>query len=618
MTELHFKGKEFVYNHHLAVPHRPLVPDVEKSVGTPDLDGNLIIQGDNLHALKSLLPLYASKVDCIFIDPPYNTGNECWRYNDNVNAPMIKEWLAENPVGVDDGLRHDKWCAMMWPRLKLLHELLAEDGVMFICIDDNELYRLNQMMSEIFGEANFICSLIVQSNPRGRTLDKHFAKTHEYILVFAKDYLTCQINQLPKDEAKLKDYRYEDDQGKYRLLELRNRNPVFNRQNRPNLFFPIYVNEKTGEVTTESSEASLVEVYPRNSKNEDGCWTWGKPKATEENDLLIGRKTQAGIWRIFRKDYIPTTGATTMAKTLWLDSKVNNENGKELLGQIFGKPVFDFPKSAELVANAIKIGTKPNSIVLDSFAGSGTTAHAVLETNKLDGGKRKFILVEMEEYADGVTAERIRRVINGYEFTGKQTTELYQKKLTWSALQREDFIPSSVLGDIINQHGTQFDRIYGDVNKDNTFIISGTNDIEERVEGFGGAFTYCTLGDSIELEGILTGKNLPAYDALAPVLFHMATNKTLTPTSIAANEFYVGESDDECVWMIYRPNLEWLKSDEAALTLTRAKTFAAKDKGKRHLVFAPSRFVSQKILKAEGLNIDFVPFPDALYRIERD
>ena len=131
MTELVFKGKEFVWNHHLAVPFRPLVMQPDKGVGEARLDGNLIVQGDNLHALKALLPLYAGKVDCIFIDPPYNTGNEGWAYNDNLNAPMIKEWLDANPIGIEDGLRHDKWCAMMWPRLRLLFDLLSEDGIIF-------------------------------------------------------------------------------------------------------------------------------------------------------------------------------------------------------------------------------------------------------------------------------------------------------------------------------------------------------------------------------------------------------------------------------------------------------------------------------------------------------
>lgn len=141
MPELNFKGKEFVYNHHLTVPFRPLEIHADKGIGTPALDGNLIVQGDNLHALKALLPMYAGKVDCIFIDPPYNTGNEGWCYNDNVNSPMIREWLDTNPIGLEDGLRHDKWASMMWPRLKLLHELLADWGSIWITLDDNEAHR---------------------------------------------------------------------------------------------------------------------------------------------------------------------------------------------------------------------------------------------------------------------------------------------------------------------------------------------------------------------------------------------------------------------------------------------------------------------------------------------
>lgn len=182
MPELQFKGKEFVYNHHLTVPFRPLEPDAAKGIGAPALDGNLIIHGDNLHALKALLPTHAGKVDCIFIDPPYNTGNEGWAYNDNVNSPMIREWLEANPIGLEDGLRHDKWACMMWPRLKLLHELLAEDGMIFVAIDEHEAQRLECLLEDIFGSQGNLGRIIVQMNPKGRHLDAYFAKTHEYIL----------------------------------------------------------------------------------------------------------------------------------------------------------------------------------------------------------------------------------------------------------------------------------------------------------------------------------------------------------------------------------------------------------------------------------------------------
>ena len=224
MPELIFKGKEFVYNHHLAVPHRPLVPHPDKSIGDARTDGNLIIHGDNLLALKSLLPMYAGKVDCVFIDPPYNTGNEGWCYNDNVNSPLMQEWLKSNPVGIEDGLRHDKWLAMMWPRLRLIKELLAEHGVIFISIDDHESHRLQMMLDDIFGAPNSLGLIVARLNPKGRHLDQFFAKTHEYVLVYAKDIDLVQIGGIAKSDSMVSEYSEQDENGKYRLLELRNRN----------------------------------------------------------------------------------------------------------------------------------------------------------------------------------------------------------------------------------------------------------------------------------------------------------------------------------------------------------------------------------------------------------
>ena len=184
MTELLFKGKEFVWNHHLAVPFRPLVPQPDKGIGEVRLDGNLIIQGDNLHALKALLPLYAGKVDCIFIDPPYNTGNEDWAYNDNVNAPMIKEWLGQF-VGLDDGLRHDKWCAMMWPRLRLLEQLLSANGVIFISINSIEFTNLKLMCDEVFGEDRYIGEFIWKSrNNKDNRNENGMSNDHEFVLIY--------------------------------------------------------------------------------------------------------------------------------------------------------------------------------------------------------------------------------------------------------------------------------------------------------------------------------------------------------------------------------------------------------------------------------------------------
>ena len=251
MPVLDFKGKSVICSYHHGVPFRSLQVDEKKSLPAgkntkSSLDDNLIIHGDNLHALKALLPRYSRRVKCIYIDPPYNTGNEGWKYNDKVNSPIMKEWLKQNGIGTDDLERHDKWLCVMWPRLELLKELLADDGVIFVSIDDNEQFRLMAIMEEIFGADNLISTVIPILNPRGRTFDNFFAKTHEYILVFAKDASNSKsINLLPKSGKKLKEYNKTDAQGnRYRTLELRNRNPIFNRKNPAKFIFPDFCKPK--------------------------------------------------------------------------------------------------------------------------------------------------------------------------------------------------------------------------------------------------------------------------------------------------------------------------------------------------------------------------------------
>lgn len=616
MTELNFKGKEFVYNHHLAVPFRPLVPDASKSIGPVDLSGNLIIHGDNLHALKALLPTHAGKVDCIFIDPPYNTGNEGWAYNDNVNSPMIKEWLNANPIGVEDGLRHDKWCAMMWPRLRLLHELLAGDGFIFITLDDHEMPHLRAMMEEIFGTDSFVAQIIVQSNKRGQTY-KQIAKTHEYIICFAKTE-NSELNEIETEGDNLPE---TDEHGSYSSRELRNRNPKFGRHNRPNLFYPIYVNEKStdhdGNYPVSTSRTSKsIEVLPYNSSSGESCWRWGKSRlnlhvAEGSTKYIYARQTRDGNWRIFEK----YRKETIKAKTIWAESKHISEQGTVELGSLGLGELFQFPKPLGLIADCIALASSEQSLILDSFAGSGTTAQAVLEANKRDGGNRHFILVEMEDYADKLTAERVRRVINGYDFKGTQKTELLRESLNWRVLQKAGGLVHKVEA-IENLHGHEYDRIAKQVN-DGELIVTGEKKVAEHAEGLGGAFTYCTLGAPVELDKVLAGDTLPSYAALGAALFHMATNRAFDASAIDEKAFYLGETDDRHVWLIYRPDLEWLKSPEAALTLSRAKAFAAQKPGKAHLVFAPSRFVSQKMLSDHKLPVEFVPLPFALYRIER-
>lgn len=271
----------------MSVPYHTLEKDAKKSLKGTDAEENLIIEGDNLLALKSLLPKYQGRIKCIYIDPPYNTGNEGWVYSDNVNSPMMREWIGKE-VGLDDLTRHDKWLCMMTPRIKILDELLTDDGLIFISIDENELYNLKNLLDEIFLENNFIANITVQVNKGGRDY-LPIAITHEYLLCYSKSELSI-INEL---EDAANSLPLTDKNGGYELRELRNRNPRFNRGNRPNLYYPIYINpasaNENGEclVKLEKTKDFSVKAYPLNSRGDDSCWRWGKQKVLSNIASLV-------------------------------------------------------------------------------------------------------------------------------------------------------------------------------------------------------------------------------------------------------------------------------------------------------------------------------------------
>lgn len=599
MTEFNFKGKEFVWNHHLAVPFRPLVPHPDKGIVDVALDGNLIVQGDNLHALKALMPLYAGKVDCIFIDPPYNTGNEGWAYNDNVNAPMIKEWLNANPIGIEDGLRHDKWCAMMWPRLRLLHELLSDEGSIWITLDDNEVHRARGALDEIFGESSFVGQLAWQKRT-SRENRAVLSPSFDHILVYSKslkDTWKLRRNLLAPNDSGYSNPD-SDPRGAWASIP-------FTAQG--------YRENQVYEIVTPTGV--------RHKPPKGRCWgaTETEFESYKAKNLVYWPKQGDGKPRIKQ---FPKSAKGLVPMTLWPAHEVGTtEESKKQLLDIFSEYEesdleIHAPKTVALVERVIEIATKEKSIILDSFAGSGTTAHAVLEANKRDGGNRKFILVEMEDYADRLTAERVRRVMQGYDFTGTQRSELFREKLSWSKLQKADKLTEQV-EKIENLHGHEYDKITKSV-KNSELIVTGERKVKNRAEGLGGSFTYCTLGDPVELDRILTGADLPAYDALGSVLFHMATSQPFDPAGMDEAACYLGRGEVHHLWLIYRPDLDWLKSPEAALSLSFARQIAEAKSDKPHLVFAPARHVSQKMLNDLNLAVEFVPLPFALYRIERD
>ena len=388
-----------------AATTKTLRPCREESVNF-DTTENLYIEGDNLEVLKLLQTSYAGKVKMIYIDPPYNTGHD-FVYRDRFSL-TDKELAEEGGAFDEEGNRfqvndcaearyHSNWCSMMYPRLKLAKSLLADNGVIFISLDDNEVINARKLCDEIFYERNFVALIVVQTNPRGRTFDRFVSKTHEYVIVYAKDIEKDGMFSLPKDEKAIAEYSKQDEHGKYRLLELRNRNPVFNRTNRPLMFYPLYADPNTLEVSMTATERHTVEILPRNSAGEDGCWTWGVEKATKNVGVLVANHASTGKWSVFRKDYLEGDSLLTKAKGLWLEKEMNHENGKEMLGELFGQSPFDFPKSVGLLEKIIRIGNTKDGLILDFFSGSSTTAHAAMKLNAEDGGTRKFIMVQLPE-----------------------------------------------------------------------------------------------------------------------------------------------------------------------------------------------------------------------------
>ena len=603
MTELNFKGKEFVYNHHLAVPFRPLVMHPEKGIGEPSLDGNLIIHGDNLHALKALLPIYAGIVDCIFIDPPYNTGKEGWCYNDNVNAPMIREWLDANPIGIEDGLRHDKWCAMMWPRLRLLHDLLAETGSFWATIDHIEVHRFKQILDEIFGEDNFVGTISWEKTYTPKSNSRIMSADTDYILCYAKKKSVFEAdgwNLIAKDDKQLSRYSNPDNdpKGAWRTFPLDVRTEDAGKREK----YRYKVELPSGRI-----------VRPAAGRH------WALPENVFNAERAAGR-----IYFGKQGDALPTVKAylaegrdKVIARTWWPYKSVggNQDAKKQILNLLGSDCDFLTPKPTSLIRKILEIASHRCSIVLDSYSGSGSTAHAVLEANKEDAGERRFILVEMENYADRITAERVRRAIDGYSFTGTQKTELMREKITWPKLTKANKLTEEVRR-IEEQRDVEFNQIKKTV-KDGELVVTGEKSIVERVEGLGGGFTYCTLGDPVELDKLLNGDTLTSWMALGSMLFNMATNRALDTAKAREADFYLGEVDGQHVWLIYKPDLDWLKTANAALTLARAREFSATAPDRRHLVFAPARYVSQKMLADQNIPVEFVPLPFALYRIER-
>ena len=368
---------------------------------------NLLIKGDNLEVLKHLSNAYYEKVKMIYIDPPYNTGSDGFVYQDNRKFTIqelqelagISEERAKRILDFtqSNSNSHSAWLTFMYPRLYIAKQLLKEDGTIFISIDDNEVTQLRLLMDEIFGEENFVGQLSVLSNPRGRAQDMYFATNNEFLLVYSKSILIKKSFNVKKDNEQLKsEYKNEDKNGFFRTLELRNTHREFGKFNRPNLFYPLYVNPQNLTVSLQASSTYKEKVQPIWEDGFEGCWTWGQNKSKLEIELLTGKFVNEK-WKIYVKDY--ANNATKMLKTILQDKSFATDKGQKAFNDLFlvKEKIFQSPKSPFLLRTLIDSSSSDEDLVLDFFAGSGTTADAVMQLNAEDGGSRKSILVQLPE-----------------------------------------------------------------------------------------------------------------------------------------------------------------------------------------------------------------------------
>ena len=402
MPTLNWIGKEAVVKHHLQVPFRLLKDVPALACGDPGT-GNIILQADNLVGLKALLPYYAGKVKCACIDPPYNTGNEGWAYNDNVNSPILREWLGKVVGKEGETLdRHDRWLCLMYPRLALLRQFMSEDGAIFVCLDDNEIGPFRMLMDEIFGASNFVATVLWQKVYSPKNSARHFSEDHDYVVVYAKHAETWRPNLVPRNEAQDSAYKNRDNdpRGVWKTSDLSARN---------------YYSQGTYEIITPSGR---VIPHPPTGN----YWRVSKEKFLELD-------ADKRIWWGQKNDSIPQTKRFlsevkqgVVPQTMWFYQDVGHtQEAKKELVSIMDFPdsesVFITPKPTRLIERVLQIATNPGDLVLDSFGGSGTTAHAVIKINAAtpDAEPRRFILIELEDkIAREVTAERVRRVAEGY------------------------------------------------------------------------------------------------------------------------------------------------------------------------------------------------------------
>ena len=427
--------------------NKTLRPCIDESVNF-DTTENLYIEGDNLEVLKLLQETYLGKIKMIYIDPPYNTGNDSFVYDDNFEmstsdfSTLSNQYDENGNLTFDmrdnnegNGRFHTDWLNMIYPRLKLAKDLLSDNGVIFISIDEHEVENLTKLCDEVFGQINHIGTFIIKSNPRGSMSTSEIASLHEHLLLYSKDRLQAEIigHELSNDMES--EYKFNDDNGAYRLLGLRMRGGFWRRTDRPKLYYPIYVNPSNGQVALVSSAEYSEVVYPiQPSTNEDGTWRWSKEKVLSDAELLIGKQVSRNgdtVWDIYQKDYLEKDGKRrTKAKSIWEDNEINYQNGAVEIKELFNKSgIFDYSKPTFLISQALKmIKLDKGDIILDFFSGSATTAHSVMKLNTNDDCDLKFVLIQLPE----LTNEKTEAYKAGYKTIceiGKERIRRAAKKI---------------------------------------------------------------------------------------------------------------------------------------------------------------------------------------------
>ena len=578
MPTLEWIGKNKVVNHHQEVPFRVLERQYsfdEQGQHTENNGSeNMIIHGDNLEALKALLPQYEGKVKCIYIDPPYNTGNEGWCYNDNVSDPYIQKWLGE-VVGKEgeDLTRHDKWLCMMYPRLMLLQKLLADDGVIFISIDDNELYNLKSICDEIFGASCYVSDIAWQRTYSTRNDSKGIVNEVEHILVYSK-VPEWNPNKLPRTEEMNARYSNPDnDVCAWKSTDAfapgasTHQGMVYAIQN-PFTGVLLYPSngrhwslgqDQMFEIMSQWGEYELREIDDVQKRasicgvSEEQVKSSVKAIMLSDNLENAAQKASAiynrGQWPLFyfgqdgkggirRKTYLNTVGGR-IPTNFWPFSETGHtdEAKKEMLAIFDGKATFDTPKPHRLIEFVLKVAGTQDALILDSFAGSGTTAHAVLNMNKADGGHRKFILVEMGDYADTITAERVKRVIHGYG--------------------------------------------------------EGKN----AVEGTGGSFSYYELGEPLLLpSGNLNEK--VGTEKIRDYIWYTETKKPL-PDHKNSNPYFLGENNSTAYYFFYEPQKVCVLNYDFVATIP--------EKAEGYIIYADRCTLSEQELQQLGITFKKIP-----------